>query len=134
MSHRSKIIKEWIDVQVTAANEKFEDSFEVDKHAAAIIGIAITSNNDDALYYRGSQRITMNEIEIYPEGYESKMLMQGINVAVNDRIIKLGEEIAPGNRKVKLEYKDTSPGGFDEIFRPYRVRLYVYSRIDNPQE
>jgi len=134
MSHRSKIIKEWVDVQITEAGQKVEESFEVDKHAAAIIGIAITSTNDDALYYRGSQRITMNEIEIYPEGYESKMLMQGINVPVNERIIGLGEEIAPGNRKVKIEYKDTNPTGGDEILRPYRVRLYVYSRIDNPQE
>jgi len=128
---RSKIIKEWVDVKITAANQTFKQNFEVDKHAAAIIGIAITSSNDDLLYYRGSQRIAINDMEIYPEDYESKMLMQGINVSVNERIIKLGEEIAPGNRKVEIDYKDTDS---TVPFQPYRVRLYVYSRIDNEKE
>lgn len=130
--HRSKIIKEWVDVQVTAANQSFKQSFEVDKHVAVIIGISIVSSSDDALYYRGSQRISMNDMEIFPEDYESKMLMQGINVSVNDRIIKLGEEIAPGNRKVEIDYKDTDHPAV--AFQPYRVRLYVYSRIDNQNE
>lgn len=126
---RSKIIKEWVEVSITAANTTVKDSFEVDKHAAAIIGISISSNIDDLLYYRGSQKISINDMEIYPENYESKMLMQGLNVPVNDRIIKLGEEILPGNRKVELEYKDTNNTG--PSFQAYKVRLYVYSRIDN---
>lgn len=132
MSHRSKIIKEWVDVQVTSPNELFKQKFEVDKHARAIIGIAITSNLDEMLYYRGSQRIVINEKEIYPEGYESKMLMQGINVSVNDRIIGLGEEIEPGNRVVEIAYKDQDHPAV--VFAPYKVRLYVYSRLDNQQE
>lgn len=126
---RSKIIKEWVDVQVTTANQPVKASFEVDKHAAVIIGIAITSNLDEMLFFRGSQRITMNDMEIYPENYETKMLMQGLNVPVNERIIKLGEEIVPGNRKVEIEYKDTDHPVV--AFQPYRVRLYVYSRIGN---
>jgi len=126
---RSKIIKEWVDVQVTAANQPFKANFEVDKHAAVIIGIAITSTLDEMIYYRGSQRITMNDMEIYPEDYETKMLMQGLNVPVDQRIIKLGEEIAPGNRKVEIEYKDTDHPLVP--FQAYKVRLYVFSRIDN---
>jgi len=126
---RSKIIKEWVDVQVTTANQPFKASFEVDKHAAVIIGICITSTLDEMIYYRGSQRITMNDMEIYPENYETKMLMQGLNVPVNERIIKLGEEIAPGNRKVEIEYMDTDHPLVP--FQPYKVRLYVFSRIDN---
>ncbi len=127
MSHRSKIIKEWVDVNVTSANQTFKESFEVDKHASRILGICISSNYDDKIYFRGSQRITINEKEIYPEGYESKMLMQGLNVAVNDRIIKIGEEMEPGNRKVEIDYKDTDHT--NSSFTPYRVRLYVFSRI-----
>lgn len=129
MSHRSKIIKEWVDVIVVTANTNFKEFFEVDKHASRIIGIAISSNYDDRMYYRGSQRIAINEKEIYPEGYESKMLMQGLNVAVNDRIIKIGEEMETGNRKVEIDYKDTDHNS--STFIPYRVRLYVYSRIDD---
>lgn len=128
MSHRSKIIKEWVDVKVTTANATFKDTFEVDKHASKIIGISITSDYNDKMYHRGSQRIVINEKEIYPEDYESKELMQGLNVPVNDRMIKLGEEIEPGNRKVELDYKDTAHPYAP--FIPYRVRLYVFSRID----
>ena len=127
MSHRIKIIKEWVDVQVTKANQTFKGNFEVDKHVSKIIGIAISSNYDEHLYFRGSVKITVTEKEIYPEGYEAKMLLQGWSVPVNDRIIKLGEELDPGNRKVELEYKDNDHSS--ATFQPYSVRLYVYSRI-----
>lgn len=130
MSHRSKIIKEWVDVQVTEAKKNFKASFEVDKHASRILGICISSDSDEQLYFRGSQRIAINEKEIYPEDYESKMLMQGLNVAVNDRIIKLGEEMEPGNRKVEIDYKDNEHS--NAPFAPYRVRLYVFSKINEP--
>ncbi|MDP1800826.1 MAG: hypothetical protein Q8L81_05710 [Bacteroidota bacterium] len=129
MSHRIKIIKEWVDVNVTAANQIFKESFEVDKHVSKIIGIAFTTNNDSMPYYRGSQKISINEKEIYPEGYESKILMQGFNVPVNERIISLGEELEPGNRRVEIEYKDENH--LFVAFSPYKVRLYVYSRIDD---
>jgi hypothetical protein len=126
---RSKIIKEYVDIQVTAANSSYKGEFEVDKHAAHIIGIAVSSNFDDLLYYRGSQRISINDMEIYPENYESKMLLQGLNVSVNERIIKLGEDILPGNRKVDIEYKDADHPATS--FQPYRVRLYIYSRLED---
>ncbi|WP_276977835.1 hypothetical protein [Flavobacterium filum] len=129
MAHRSKIIKEWVDVKITTAGSKEKGFFEVDKHAARIIGIAISSNFDEQLYHRGTQRISINEKEIYPEGYESKMLMQGLNIKVNDRIIELGEEVQIGNRKVEIEYTDTNHPL--AAFSPYRVRLYVYSLIND---
>lgn len=127
MSHRIKIIKEWIDLSINSPSQTYKDSFEVDKQAGKIFGIAITSTYEDRMWYRGSQKITINQMEIYPEGYESKMLMQGLNVAVNDRIITFGEEIEPGNRKVDIEYKDSNHTS--SSFIPYKVRLYVFSRL-----
>jgi hypothetical protein len=129
MAHRSKIIKEFVDVNVTSANTSFKERLEVDKHAVRILGIALDSNYDDRIYYRGSQKISINEKEIYPEGYESKMLVNGTNVSVNDRMITLGEEIEVGNRKIEIDYKDTDHPSAP--FIPYRVRLYVYSLLDN---
>lgn len=125
MSHRSKIIKEAVEVFVKTGDETYKESFEVDKHAGKILGITLISDYDELLYYRGSQKIKINEKEIYPEGYESKLLMQGLNVPVNERIIFLGEDILPGNRKVELEYKDTNHPYAS--FIPYKVKLYVYS-------
>lgn len=129
MQHRSKIIKEWVDVVVTDANQSYKQKFEVDKHAEAIIGISITTSNNNLVYNRGSQRIVINDLELYPEDYESKELMQSVSVEVNKRIINIDGEIAPGNRIVEINYKDTDHPDFS--FQPYRVRLYVYSRIDN---
>lgn len=127
MSYRSKIIKESVEVLVSAADQTFKESFELDKHAGKILGITLISDYDEQLYYRGTQRIKINEMEIYPEGYESKLLMQGLNVPVNERIIKLGEDILPGNRKVEIDYKDTSHASAP--FTPYKVKLYVYSEV-----
>ena len=129
MSSRSKIIKEWVDVTISSPNQVFKGSIEVDKHASVIIGISMTSSFEEKLFYRGSQKISINEKEIYPEGYESKMLMHGLNVPVKDRIIEFGEIMLPGNRKVELEYRDTEHIGAG--FGVYRVRLYVFSRIDD---
>lgn len=130
MAYRSKIIKESVEVVVSAPDQIFKQSFEVDKHAGKILGISLISDYDELLYYRGSQKIKINEMEVFPEGYESKLLMQGLNVSVNDRIIKLGEDILPGNRKVEIDYKDTAHGSAP--FTPYKVKLYVYSEvIDN---
>ena len=55
--------------------------------------------------------------------------MQGLNIKVNDRIIELGEEVQIGNRKVEIEYTDTNHPL--AAFSPYRVRLYVYSLIND---
>ena len=129
MSHRSKIIKERIDVNVSSPNQTFKGSLEVDKHAALILGITLIANFEDRMYHRGTQRITINEKEIYPQGHESKLLMQGLNVPVNTRIIDLGEAVPPGNRKVEIEYTDTDHPYAP--FTPYRVTLHVYSRLDD---
>lgn len=127
MSHRSKIIKEWIEVKVTSANSSVKADLTVDKHAVRILGISLTSDFDDRLYYRGSQKISINGKEIFPEGYESKLLMQGLNVPVNERIIQLGEEVEVGNRKAELDFKDSDH--INAPFIAYRVRLYVYSLL-----
>jgi hypothetical protein len=128
MSHRLKVIKEWVDILVTAPNQKFKESFEVDKHVTKIIGLALSTNIDAMPYYRGTQRIAINEKEIYPEGYESKLLQHGFNVPVNERIVSFGEELDPGNRKVEIDFTDSDHPFMP--FQPYRIRLYVYSKID----
>ena len=80
------------------------------------------------MYFRGTVKITINEMEIFPEGYEAKKLVHGIGVAVNLRITNPDGELEPGNRKVELKYRDTNHSYAP--FLPYYVRLYVYSQID----
>lgn len=86
-----------------------------------LYGLLLTSNRDDMLYYRGSQKITINRDEIFPDKYESKLLMSGINVSPNDRYYLLGEK-DPGNGQIKIDYLDSN-NVLD--FAPYTVSLYL---------
>lgn len=120
-------IKKRFDIQITAADFIFAKSFELDKNITKIHGLVFTSDRDDLLYYRGSQKVEINRQEVFPEEYESKLLMTGINVSPNDRYYNLGG-MEPGNFKITVEYKDTSSPA--AIYAPYRVSLYVDCEID----
>lgn len=125
MAKQNKIIKERFAVDVTTEGETFKGSFEVDKNADKIIGLAISSDRDDIVYYRGTQVIKINDEEFFPEGYESKHLMSGMSVPPNERYFRLGR-INPGNRKVDIAYTDSGKADMVD-FSAHRVYLYVYS-------
>ena len=73
------------------------------------------------------KKIEINKQEIFPELYESKLLMSGINVSPNERYYILGG-LAPGNGKVSMEYKDNNH--VSTAFAAYRVSLYLECEID----
>lgn len=124
MSFKQHIIKERFDLQITSADQNFKAEFTLDKSAQYLLGISVTSDRDDLLFYRGSNRIYLNEKELFPDGFESKLLMAGLNVAPDHRMITLGE-LPTGNGILDVNFKDTS----DSIssFVPYRVTYYTYS-------
>ena len=82
----------------------------------------VTSDKDDMLYYRGAQKIEINKEEYFPDNYESKLLMSGINVPPKQRYYDLGN-VNPGNGIIKVTYVDTQDDRTE--FSPYRVSLYV---------
>jgi hypothetical protein len=117
----NKIVKKRFDLDVTAANQTITKTFDLDKDITAIKGLLITSDRDDLLYYRGSQRIEISKEEFFPESYESKLLMSGISVAPRERYYDLGN-VTPGNRSIRVDYKD-----LNHVLAPfvaYRVSLY----------
>jgi hypothetical protein len=118
----SKRVKKRYDIDVTAANALHTKTFELDKTVEKVHGILFTSDRDDLTYYRGSGKVEINSDEIFPEGYETKLLMSGLNVSPNDRYYNLGG-VPPGNFKVKVEYKDTADARLQ--FVPYRVSIYL---------
>jgi hypothetical protein len=115
------IVKKRFDIRITEPNKIFSKTFELDKTIATIKGVLFTSDKDDLLYYRGSQRIEINKQEIFPENYESKLLMTGINVAPNLRYYDV--DVPVGNGSVKVEYKDTNDGRTG--FEAYRISIYL---------
>lgn len=130
---QNKIIKERFTIDVPAASASYKGTFEIDKNADKIIGVSISTDRDDIVYYRGTQIIKINDEEFFPEGFESKHLMSGINVSPNERYFRLGR-INPGNRKVEIIYTDS--GISDMVaFTAHKVYLYVFSiRIVEQEE
>ncbi len=115
-------LKKWYDILVTAPDSVYSQTFELDKTILYVRGVMLSSNRDDLMYYRGSQKIEMNRQEIFPEGYESKLLQSGINCPVNTRYFDTGN-MPIGNGLVKIDYRDTSD--IRAPFEPYRIRLYL---------
>jgi hypothetical protein len=117
----NKIVKKRFDLDVTAANQTITKTFDLDKDITAIKGLLITSDRDDLLYYRGSQRIEISKEEFFPDAYESKLLMSGISVAPRERYYDLGN-VNPGNRSIRVDYKDANHALAP--FTAYRVSFY----------
>ncbi len=121
-----KRIKKRFDIAITQANTVHSKTFELDKNIVSIHGLLFTSDRDDLLYYRGSNKVEINRQEIFPDDYESKLLMTGINVSPNDRYYNLGG-MEPGNGKLKVDYKDTDTTVI--VFAAYRVTIYLDCEI-----
>jgi hypothetical protein len=115
-------VKKRFDLSVTEAGKTFSKTFELDKNIVYIKGILMTSDKDDLMYYRGSQKVEVNKEEVFPENYESKLLQSGINVSPNHRYYDLANMPA-GVGIVKLEYRDTPDSR--AAFEPYRISLYL---------
>ncbi len=120
------IVIKRFDIDVIAPWQIFSKTFELDKNIAFVQGILFSSDKDDLLYYRGSQKVEINKREIFPEDYESKLLMTGINVSPNDRYYRTGDFPA-GNGNVKIDFKDTADGR--TLFEKYRVSAYLICEL-----
>ena len=127
MSYKHNIIKERFDLKITESNRVFKGEYELDKNANFVIGIGVTSDRDDLLFYRGTQKIQLNDKELFPEEFESRLLMSGLNVSPNNRMIKVGC-IASGNGRFEVWFKDQNHPA--ARFVPYRVTFYIYSKVE----
>ena len=123
-----KATKKRFDIKILVANSSVNDTFELDKNIVKVNGLLVTSDKDDLLYYRGTQKIEINKEEYFPDNYESKLLMSGINVAPKQRYYDLGG-VAPGNGLVKITYVDLDDGR--TVFSPYRVSLYLDCEMED---
>jgi hypothetical protein len=126
-TYKHNTLKERFDIKVTKENEVVKGTFELDKNANYVKGILITSDRDELLFYRGTQKIQLNDRELFPEDFESRLLMAGLNVAPDERAITLGD-IESGNGRLEVWYKDADHANTQ--FLPYRVSIYIFSVVD----
>lgn len=123
-----KPVKKRFDLQINEAGKTVSKTFELDKNIKAVKGVLITSDKDDLLYYRGAQKIEINKEEFFPENYESKLLMSGVNVSPRLRYYDLGN-VNPGNGSVKVTYTDSED--IRVRFETYRVSLYLDCEMED---
>lgn len=126
-TYKHNIIKERFDIKIDKAKETIKEQFELDKNANYVLGIVITSDRDELLFYRGSQRISLNDKELFPEEFESRLLMAGLNVAPDERAITIGN-IESGNGRLEVWFTDSDHS--NTKFIPYRVSIYTFSVTD----
>jgi hypothetical protein len=88
--------------------QSYTKTFELDKNIKMVIALMLSSNKPNQLFFRGSQKLEINSEELYPDDYESRLLMSGISVPPNDRYVDLGDAVLAGNGEVKIVYKDTN--------------------------
>lgn len=126
MSYKHNIIKERFDLAITSANETYKGQWELDKYADILYGVVVTSDSEESLYYRGTQKVQLNDQELFPEGFESKLLMAGLSVPPNDRMVKTGVH-PTGNGRIEVWYTDKDHS--QRSFVPYRVSFYFFSKV-----
>ena len=119
----SKIVYKRFSFIVDTANTNYPKKFDLDKDIRIVKALQMTSSQSNMLFYRGSQRIEISGDELYPEDYESKLLMSGISVPPEERFSELGNNVLAGNGEVKVLYKDKdNPSTF---FSPYEVSIVL---------
>ena len=105
------------------------DTLELPKHTTFVKGVQLLSDHPDRLYYRGSQRIEIGGQEIFPEGFDSKILMSSLSVPPRERFFDLGQ-VLPGDLLVKIRYKDTlHPNAAFEQGYTVRILLLLEEKV-----
>jgi hypothetical protein len=121
-------VKKRFDIIISEEGKSNSKTFELEKNITKVAGLLFTSDKDDLLYFRGSQRVELNGREYFPDSYESKLLMCGVNVPPAKRYYPL-ECGMPGNGLIKVEFVDTPDGRTS--FEEYRVSLYLDCEIED---
>jgi hypothetical protein len=119
----SKYIHKTFSFQVDTAGANYSKKFDLDKNVRVVLGLLMSAADPRKLFFRGSQRIEISGDELYPEDYESKLLMSGISVSPNDKYVNLGNGVLSGNGEVKILYKDAE--NVNAPFEPYKVSLVL---------
>jgi hypothetical protein len=128
MDIERKYLKKRYSFNVDTPNTSYPKKFDLDKNVKVVKGLLLSSGKPNQLYYRGSQKIEISGQEIFPDDYESRLLMSGLSVPPDNKYADLGDDVQAGNGEVKVYYKDTdnSLAPFDA----YDVSLYLVCEIE----
>lgn len=108
---------------ITAAGS-FPISAEADKAYKKITGIHFSTSDTNALKDSVFTKLEIDNNEIFPDGFEVKMIRTGEELSPNDRFYSLSER-GEGSTIVGT-FKDAG----NAVAYPYNV--YIYLRLENP--
>jgi hypothetical protein len=116
-------------IPVPAGVASYNSKFVLDKDVDFVRGLLVTADRPDLLFYRGTQKIEISGEEIFPEDYESRLLMSGVGVPPDQRFFTLadGRGIPAGNGEIKVLFKDSNLG--NTVFAAYTLTLVLVCQI-----
>ena len=117
-----EFVKKRFSFQVNTPNQSYPMVFELDRSIKIVRGLLMSADQPNMMFYRGSQQITLNGLELFPAGYESKLLMSGISIPPDQKYVDLGDVLA-GNGELKLNFVDADNPM--QYFSPYIVSIYL---------
>lgn len=120
------MVKKRFSLLVDTASQSYTKTFHLDKNIRLVHGLLVSSDKPNQLFYRGSQRIEIGGDELYPEDYESRLLMSGISVPPDEKFASLGD-VPAANGEVKILYKDRENS--NTMFEPYEVSIYLICEL-----
>ena len=117
-------------LSVTQEGEKVTDEFELfyTGEKAELWGLALSSDQEQMPFYRGTIEIRLNSNEVIPEHYDARLLQSGINVSPGERF--QFTKLPVGNGTLDVRYQDVKTAF--QRFSPYTLKLYalLYQPID----
>jgi hypothetical protein len=128
MGQEKKYIKKRFSFIVDTPAISYPKRFELDKNVKIVKGILMSSSKPNLLFYRGSQKIELSGQELFPEDYESRILMAGISVPPDMKYADLGDDVLAGNGEFKVQFKDTENSSAP--FETYEVSVYLLCELN----
>jgi hypothetical protein len=125
----SNIVYKRFSFLVDTANQSYNKKFDLDKNNVLVRALQVSSDHPELIYYRGTQRVEINGDEIFPEDYDSRLLLSGISVAADDRFVPLGNGAIAGNGEIKVLYKDAD--NTSAVFQAYQFILICKCELKN---
>ncbi len=107
-------------IKVSQSGENIKFSADTDKKYKSIQGIFASLPNTENALFESTLELKIADKEIFPEGFEIKMLTCGQSVSPNDRFYNKINEEALGSR-IEGRYID---GGNAPDY-PYTAKIYL---------
>lgn len=111
---------EKIQINVTAAGQKVEFSHSTEIDHVRIIGIAQVFSNENAVP-NSTLKLVADGQQIFPDGFESKLIYCGQEVPPDDRFTRYINQEA---KQIKVEGTFTDGGSLSQ-FVPYTANIYL---------